>query len=162
MVNKIKKLIKEGKPSFGAQLRLGSPAIAEMFSLAGFDWLVIDSEHAPQTPVGIQTQLQAIAAGGATPIVRLQKNDPDTIRLYLDMGAHGVLVPFINTAADAEAGVKACRYPPRGIRGFGPSRGSQYGMDPTYFDRADDEIIFLPIIESAQAVRNIDAIYAVD
>ncbi|WP_428940044.1 HpcH/HpaI aldolase family protein [Fontivita pretiosa] len=162
MSNKIQRLLRSGQPAFGAQLRLGCPAIAELFSLAGFDWLSIDSEHAPQTPVGIQLQLQAMAAGGATPIVRVPKNDPDLIRLYLDMGAQGVLVPFIETPADAEAAVRACRYPPRGIRGFGPARAYQYGLDSSYFARADDQILFIPIIESAKAIENIEAIFAVD
>jgi 2-keto-3-deoxy-L-rhamnonate aldolase RhmA len=162
MINKILQLLRAGQPAFGAQLRLGSPAIAEMFSLVGFDWLSIDSEHAPQSPEGIQLQLQAIAVGGANSIVRIPKNDPDLIRLYLDMGAAGVMVPFINTAADAEAGVRACRYPPRGTRGFGPARASKYGLDPSYFTQANDQIIFIPIIETAEAVNNIDAIFAVD
>src|SRR5688572_4796611 len=164
MTNNIKRLLREGKAVIGAQLRFGSSAIAEVFAYAGYDWLVIESEHAPQTPVGIQSQLQGIEAAGSgtTPVVRLPKNDPDLIRLYLDMGAQGVVIPFIETAEQAKAAVAACRYPPRGIRGYGPARGSRYGLDSRYLQEADEQIIFIPIIESALSVKNIDAIFAVD
>lgn len=162
MQNRLKELMSAGKPAIGAQLRLGSSAVAELFGLAGFDWIVIDSEHAPQTPVGIQAQLQGICCSRATPIVRVHKNDPDLIRLYLDMGAMGIVAPFVNTAAEAELGAKACRYPPAGTRGFGPSRGAGYGLDREYFSRINDHVLYLPIIESAEAVRNIDEILAVE
>ena len=94
MHNRIKDQLAAGKPAFGAQLRFGSPAIAELFGHSGFDFLVIDSEHAPQTPTGIQAQLQAIGNTPATPIVRLPRIDEEQIRLYLDMGALGILAPF--------------------------------------------------------------------
>ncbi len=153
-----------GEPLLGAQLRFGSSAIAELFGLAGFDFIIIDCEHAPQTPVQVQSQLQAIGCTDATPIVRLGKNDPALIRLYLDMAAAGVAVPFISTAQEAKKGADACRYPPQGTRGFGPSRGAAYGFDfdTDYFDRANREVLFLPIIETAQAVENIDEILSVD
>jgi len=162
MSNPLKKAIEARRVAVGAQLRFGSPAIAELFSRAGFDWIVIDGEHAPQTPPGIQSQLQAAEAGGTTAIVRLPKNDPDLIRLYLDMGADGILAPFVNTAEEAALGARACRYPPTGTRGFGPSRAAHYGLDRHYFQQANDRVFYLPIIESAEAVDNIDAILAVD
>lgn len=162
MSNQLKKVLAARRVAVGAQLRFGSPAIAELFSRAGFDWIVIDGEHAPQTPPGIQSQLQAAEGGGTTAIVRLPKNDPDLIRLYLDMGADGILAPFVNTAEEASLGARACRYPPAGTRGFGPSRAAQYGLDRHYFQQANDRVFYLPIIESAQAVENIDAILAVE
>ena len=91
MQNRIKDQFAAGKPAFGTQLRFGSPAIAELCGHSGFDFLVIDSEHAPQTPTGIQAQLQAIGNTPATPIVRLPRIDEEQIRLYLDMGALGIL-----------------------------------------------------------------------
>jgi len=90
MKNRMKAKLLSGQVVFGAQLRFGSPAIAELFGHAGFDYVVFDSEHAPQTPVGIQQQIQAVGNTPATPIVRLLKNDPDLMRPFLDMGAGGV------------------------------------------------------------------------
>jgi 4-hydroxy-2-oxoheptanedioate aldolase len=107
MHNRIKDQLAAGKPAFGTQLRFGSPAIAELCGHSGFDFLVIDSQHAPQTPPGIQAQLQAIGNTPATPIVRLPRIDEEQIRLYLDMGALGILAPFVNTAAQAAEGARA-------------------------------------------------------
>ena len=163
MHNRIKDQSAAGKPAFGAQLRFGSPAIAELFGHSGFDFLVIDSEHAPQTPTGIQAQLQAIGNTPATPIVRLPRIDEEQTRLYLDMGALGILAPFVNTAAQAAEGARACRYPPTGIRGFGPHRAAQYGLrTDEYFAEINDLVVFIALIETAEAVANIDEILAVD
>jgi 4-hydroxy-2-oxoheptanedioate aldolase len=160
--NRLKELLDAGEVVFGAQLRFGSPAVAELFGLAGFDYLVVDGEHAPQTPTGIQSQLQGIGCTDATPIVRLYKNDPDLIRLYLDMGAMGIIVPLICTAAEARLGAEACRYPPQGTRGCGPARAAAYGFDPDYLAEANDRVLFLPLIETAGAIENIEEILAVD
>lgn len=162
MKNTVKEKIRAGSVVVGAQLRFGSPAIAEMFGHAGFDFLVVDSEHAPQTAVGIQHQLQAIASTPATSIVRVTKNDPDLMRPYLDMGAGGILAPFIRGRDDAALGARALRYPPQGTRGFGPARAWRYGFDSEYFKHADEHMLFIPIIEDVDAVRNIDEILAVD
>ena len=161
--SRLRKLLDAGSPAIGIQLRFGSPGIAELAGLAGFDWILLDAEHAPQSPAGVQAQLQAIGCTKATPIVRLGHNDPAQIRLYLDMGAAGIAVAFIETAEDAKEGADACRYPPRGTRGWGPHRAAGYGLDPdAYTRRANDEILFLPIIESAKAIDNIERIMAVD
>lgn len=145
----------------GAQLRFGSPAIAELFGYAGFDYIIPDSEHAPQTSVGIQTQLQAIDHTGATPIIRIPKNDPDIMRVYLDMGALGILAPFVLNGKEAKCGADGLRYPPEGTRGWGPSRASRYGYNSNYLKEANDNMIYLPIIEDNEAVKNIDEILAV-
>lgn len=160
--NRFKALLKARKPAIGAQLRFGSPAIAEQFGLAGFDFMSIDSEHAPQTPPGIQAQIQGISCSGATPIVRLGSNDPVLISLYLDMGAMGMLIPFISTPEQARIGAAACRYPPEGTRGLGPSRAAAYGFDTDYFQQANDQVMFIPIIETAESVENIEEILAVN
>lgn len=162
MRNHFKDLLTAGKVAIGAQLRLGVPAIAELFAAAGFDYVVLDGEHAPQTPVGIQAQLQAVNGYPCTPIVRFGRNDPDEIRLALDMGAGGVLIPLIKTAEDAAKIVRACRYPPAGTRSWGPSRAYQYGFDTNYFPRSEPSIVVMAIIETAEAVDNIDEIMAVD
>ncbi len=162
MVNHFKDLLAAGKVALGAQLRLGTPAIAELFAAAGYDYLVIDGEHAPQTPVGIQAQMQAMNGYPCTPIVRFGRNDPDEIRLALDMGAGGVLIPLIKSAADVEKTVQACRYPPVGTRSYGPSRAYQYGFDSNYFPKTEPSLVCMFIIETAEAIDNIDEIMAVD
>ena len=162
MKNSLKEKLDAGGVAVGAQVRFGSAAIAELFGLAGFDYVVIDSEHAPQTPVAVQAQLQGVACTNATGVVRLGKNDPDLMRVYLDMGAQGIVAPFVNTAEEAKTGADACRYPPRGTRGYGPSRAASFGLNPDYAREADDEILYIPIIESAEAVKNIEEILAVE
>jgi 2-keto-3-deoxy-L-rhamnonate aldolase RhmA len=158
----MKEQLAAGKVVIGAQLRFGSPAIAELFGHAGFDYIVLDAEHAPQTSVGIQHQIQALAATQATPIVRLLKNDPESMRPYLDMGTGGVLVPFVTTGEEARLGARALRYPPVGTRGWGPSRAAKYGFDPYDFATANKNMIYVPVIEDERAVRNIDEILAVE
>lgn len=163
MNSRLKNLLDADEPAFGTQLRFGSPAIAELAGLAGFDWILIDTEHAPQTPVTVQSQIQAICCTPATPIVRITRTDPDLIKLYLDMGAMGIVVPFVNTPEEAKLGADACRYPPRGTRGWGPHRAAGYGLfEEKYTARVDDVLVYLPIIESAEAVERIDDIMAVD
>ena len=162
MKNHFLELLAAGRVALGAQLRFGVPAIAELFAMAGFDFIVIDAEHAPQTPVGIQAQLQAVPGTHCTPIVRFGRNDPDEIRLALDMGAGGVLIPLVRTADDARRAMQACRYPPHGTRSYGPSRAHQYGFDRDYYPRSQPSVACLVIIETAEAIENIDAILAVD
>lgn len=163
MRSRLRDLLNEGKPAVGAQLRFGSPAVAELAGLAGFDWILIDTEHAPQTPVTVQAQVQAACCTPATPVVRITRTDPDLIKLYLDMGAMGIVVPFVNTPEEAKTGADACRYPPRGTRGWGPHRAAGYGLfEEEYTAGIDDAVVYLPIIESAEAVDRIDAIMAVE
>ena len=161
--SRLRNLLEEGKPAVGIQLRFGVPAIAELAGLAGFDWILIDTEHAPQTPVSVQAQIQAAGCTPATPIVRVARTDPDLIKLYLDMGALGIVVPFVNSPEEAKLGADACRYPPRGTRGWGPHRAAGYGLfEEEYTTGIDDVVVYLPIIESAEAVERIDDIMAVE
>lgn len=162
-MSRLRDLMDAGEPAIGVQLRFGSPAISEMAGHAGFDWILLDAEHAPQTATGMQAQLQAIGCTPATPVVRLGRCADDLIRLYLDMGAMGIAVPFISTPEQAREGAEACRYPPRGTRGWGPHRAAAYGLDEQgYTGRIDDEVVFLPIIETAEAVECIGDLMAVE
>jgi 2-keto-3-deoxy-L-rhamnonate aldolase RhmA len=162
MKNRTKELLFDGKVAIGLQHRMGSPGIIEMFAHAGFcDFMMVDCEHAPQTPVGVQAQFQAMNASDATPIVRLPSSDPDLIRIYLDMGALGIFAPFITTAEKARLGAEAIRYPPVGTRGFGPARASKYGLDANYLEKANDEMLYIANIEHEDAIRNIDEILEV-
>ena len=148
--------------ALGAQLRFGSASIAELFAVAGYDFVVIDAEHAPQTMPGIQAQLQAVNGYPCTPVVRLGAIDPAAIQVVLDMGAGGVLVPLVRTRADVEAFVRACRYPPNGTRSYGPSRAYKYGFDGDYWPQSSPEVVTMVIIETAEAVENIDDILGVE
>lgn len=162
MKNHLKTLIDNGQPAYGAQLRSGAPGIVELFGWAGFDFLVIDAEHGPQSQPGILAQIQAMAATGATPLIRVPVNDPTSFGTILDMGVGGILAPLVKSAAEVEAAAGACRYPPAGNRGFGPERSHRYGFDPDYFETANDHILYSVIIETAEAVDAIDDIMAVD
>ena len=163
MNSRLRNLLDAGKPAIGLQLRFGSPGIAELAGLAGFDWILIDTEHAPQTPVSVQAQIQAAGCTPATPVVRVVRTDPDLIRLYLDMGALGIVAPFVNTPGEARIGADACRYPPRGTRGWGPHRAAGYGLfEEEYTAEIDDAVVYVPIIESAEAIENIDKIMDVE
>lgn len=163
MKNRTKNLLNAGKVAIGPQLRFGTPAIAEMFAKAECcDFIIIDGEHAPQTPTGVQMQIQAMGCTDVTPIARLPSADPDGIRVYLDMGTQGVFAPFINTAEQACLGAESMRYPPGGTRGYGPDRNSDYGLKTIDLDEENDGMLFVANIEHEDAIRNIDEILAVD
>jgi 4-hydroxy-2-oxoheptanedioate aldolase len=126
----------------------------------GFDWLVVDTEHAA---IGIETaerMLQAISTTEVVPIVRVAWNDIAMIKWALDSGAYGVVVPFVSTREEAERTVSYCKYPPQGIRGVGGVRRGLYGGD-SYFEQANDEILVIVQTETVEAVQNIDEILAV-
>jgi 4-hydroxy-2-oxoheptanedioate aldolase len=148
----------------GGWLNLGSPITAEMAGLAGFDWVLLDHEHGPGSDTTILHQLQAVAATPAAAFVRIAANDPARFKRVLDAGAHGVMVPFVNTAAEAEAAVAAMRYPPRGRRGVSRlTRANGFGADfEPYFAHAHEWLVTLPQIETAESVNHIDAIAAID
>lgn len=162
MSNHFKSLLEGGEPAIGTQLRSGNASIAELFGHAGYDFLIIDAEHGPQTQTGILSQLQAIAGTGATALVRVPVNDPTSFGTILDMGPGGILAPLVKSAAEVEAGAKACRYPPRGNRGYGPERAHRYGFDLDYFETANDNILYTIIVETAEAIDAIDEIMSVD
>ncbi len=161
--NHVKRMLKEGKKTAGAWLHLCSPFSAEIMSGAGFDWLMIDMEHGPGDVLTLISQLQAMNGSDAIPLVRAPWNDFVAIKQILDAGTYGVMIPYVNSKADAESAVKACKYPPEGIRGIaGSPRAAGYGQrGKEYFLRANDEILIIVQIETAQAVSNLDEILAV-
>lgn len=169
MINEIEKAIhlkaklRSGDCCIGAQIALSDPAIAEIFGRAGFDWMVVDTEHAANSIETVKVMLQAAAATPAVLLARPLRLDPDEIRRFLDIGSPGVLCPFINSGSEATRLVEACRYPPFGIRGWSPRRASVYGFDADeYLEKASDAMLCVPIIESVQAVERIDEIVSVD
>lgn len=158
-----KESLRRGHACLGAQIALSDPVVAEIFGRAGFDWLVLDTEHSAQSTLTARAMLQACVASEAVLVVRPLRLDPDDIRRFLDLGSPGVLCPFVNSGKDAQLLVDACRYPPAGIRGWAPRRAGGYGFDAAeYTAAANDAMICIPIIESREAVENIDAIVGVD
>jgi len=160
---RFKTKLRSGKSCWGAQLALCDPAVAEIFGRAGYDWLVVDTEHTATNLPTVRAMLQAAAHTDAVLLARPLRFDPDEVRRLLDLGSPGVLCPFINSGEEASRLVQACRYPPAGIRGYGPRRAGVYGFDAyQYFQEANDSIICFGIIESSQAIENIDDIVKVD
>ena len=160
MKNSVKKKLNEGKAVVGSSIGRSDPWITELFSEMGFDWLLIDAEHGALDFSTIMSMLQSCKGTNCTPIVRVQSDDPSIIKRMLDAGAHGVVVPLCNTAEDAKRIVEACKYPPEGIRGFGPRRGN-LGNWKDYFDTANEEIFVAVQLETIEAVINVEEIMSV-
>ena len=160
--NRVLKLIRQGKPAIGCFLGLGSPTVAEMMALAGMDWLVIETEHNALDSAEIQQMLMAVNGTDTVPIIRVPNRDQVFIQRALDMGAMGILVPGVRTVDEARAIVSYTRFPPLGVRSWGPLRASGYTLDnDDYLERANDNILVSLILETRDAVDNLDEICAV-
>lgn len=148
----------------GSFINLGSPLSAEIAGKIGFDWLLLDFEHGPGSDETLLHQLQAIAATPAVPIVRIAANEPARFKRVLDLGAAGVMVPYVNTPDEARAAVAAVRYPPQGVRGVSKfNRAAGFGEEfAQYFARSSEDLVTVVQIETAQAVENAERIAAVD
>lgn len=160
MKNSLKEKLKNGKIVTGTFVELGHPDVTECLSRLGFDWLLLDAEHGPLSFETMQVMMQAMNGTSCIPIVRPQWNDLVIIKRVLDLGAYGVLIPWVNSKEEAEKAVRACRYPPEGIRGFGPRRAGMF--DPQYFDTANKELLVAVQIETEQALKNLDDILSVE
>jgi len=152
-----------GRPPVGTWVMSASPIVAEAIGIAGFDWGVIDMEHAPHDMMELIHLLQAVSATKMLPIVRVPWNDTVTVKRVLDAGAKTILFPFIQNADEAVRAVGAMHYPPQGVRGLaGMSRASRFGTAPDHFKNANKQVSAILQIETPQAVAQIDAICAVD
>lgn len=165
--NSFKRALGERRRQIGLWLALADPYASEICAGAGFDWLLLDGEHAPNDLRSLLAQLQAIAAyagNGAHPVVRPPVGDPHLIKQLLDIGAQTLLIPMVETAEQAAAMVAATRYPPHGMRGVGSAlgRASRWNRVPNYLQQAQQEICLLLQIESVRGMDNLDAIAAVD
>ncbi|PQZ91699.1 2-dehydro-3-deoxyglucarate aldolase [Arthrobacter sp. MYb227] len=138
----------------------GSPLVAEICAGAGFDWIFIDAEHSPNGLESILAQLQAVRGYPVIPVVRPPVNDTVIIKQYLDVGVQSLIVPMVNSAAEARAAVAACHYPPLGVRGVGSAlaRSARWNRIPDYLNRAGETLTLMVQIESAQAVENVEEI----
>ena len=157
--NPLRRLWGDNRPALNAWLTIPSAWTAELIAAAGFDAVTIDLQHGLAGDETALAMLQAISTTGAAPLVRLPWNDPAAIMRALDAGAWGVICPMVNNRAEAEAFVGACRYPPRGYRSYGPIRAAVYAGDD-YFARANDEVVALALIETADGLANAEAILA--
>lgn len=160
--NTVREKLKAGKSVIGCFMGLGAPTVAEMLAHAGFDFLVIETEHNALDTAEVQQMLMAMNGTDTIPIVRIPSANPVFIQRALDVGAMGVVVPLVKTAEEAEAIVRATRYPPQGSRAFGGLRASHFTFDnDDYFYRANDNLLVALIIETKEAIENIEAIAAV-
>ena len=149
--------------TIGSWITLAHPAIAEIMSRAGFDWLAVDLEHSVITIREAEELIRIIALSGVVPLVRLSANNPVQIKRVMDGGSHGVIVPMVNSTADAEAAVAAVRYPPKGKRGVGLARAQGYGSSfERYREWLNRETVVIVQVEHIEAVNNLEAILSVD
>lgn len=158
----LKERIRAGLPALGSWITLGHPGIAEIMANAGFDWLAVDLEH---SVIAIDTAgdlIRVIDLCGVAPLVRLTSNQLDQIKRVMDAGAHGIIVPMVNSAGDAERAVAAVRYAPAGNRGVGLARAQGYGPQfQEYFAWQRDGAVVVVMIEHKDAIRNLRDILAV-
>ncbi|BBL34953.1 5-keto-4-deoxy-D-glucarate aldolase [Nitrosomonas stercoris] len=147
--------------TIGSWITLGHPSIAEIMAKAGFDWLVLDTEHSVLELNEVQALIQVLDGQQCPAIVRLTANDSEQIKRVMDAGATGIMVPMIKTAEDAHAAVAAVYYPPEGTRGVGLARAQGYGASfQEYRQWLRDNAVVIAMIEHIQAIENIDAILA--
>ena len=159
--NTAKQHLLAGQPAIGIFVSATSPLVAEAVGRTGLSWVCVDMQHGETNLGTLSPLLTAISATPAMPYARVAVNDFMEIGRALDLGAYGIIVPLVNTAAEAEAAVRAAKYPPRGNRSHGPIRGALYG-GPDYFGSADQETSLVVMIETRDGVEQAEEILAVD
>ncbi len=159
----LKQRLKQGDAVIGSWITLGHAGIAEIMARAGYDWLVVDLEHSVISIAAAGDLIRVIDLCGVAPLVRLTSNDRDQIKRVMDAGAHGIVVPMVNSAADATAAVAAVRYAPAGVRGVGLARAQGYGVRfREYFEWQAAHAVVIVQIEHRDALDQLDAILTVD
>ncbi len=161
--SKVKRKLRQGLPTFGSWIMIGDLAVAEILAGAGFDWITVDMEHTPIGYEKLSVLLSGIRSRGPESLVRIEDNDPAVIKRVLDCGADGIIIPLINSGQEAEAAVRAAKYPPAGVRGVSLGRASEYGNNfEDYFHSINDEVIVMAQIEHFKAVDKIEDIVSVE
>lgn len=162
-VNTFKSKLKDARPQIGMWSTLCSNIVAEAVADAGFDWIVLDTEHTPNELPGLITQMQALHRSASSVIVRPFWNDKVAIKRLLDAGAQTLIIPFVQNAEEAKAAIAATRYPPNGIRGVtGSGRAAMYGQIKDYFDTAEEQLAVIVQLETPEALSNLEEIAAVE
>jgi 4-hydroxy-2-oxoheptanedioate aldolase len=149
--NAVRELWTQDTPAIGCLLTLHSPLMAEVMGHVGFDWLGVDLQHSETNLAQIQGMFQAVSSTPAMPFTRVAGNDIILIQRVLDLGAYGVIVPYVQTVEEAQTAVRAAKYPPLGERSWGPIRGALYGGGD-YFEHANAETVVIVMLETRQAV----------
>lgn len=155
----LKDKLQQGKVTVGSWITLGHPGIAEILARAGYDWLVVDLEHSVISIDVAADLIRIIDLCGVAPLVRLTSNNPDQVKRVMDAGAHGIVVPMVNSVADAERAVRATRYAPEGTRGVGLARAQAYGSGfREYLEWQRSGVTVIVQIEHKDALEQLDAI----
>lgn len=162
-INHLKRRLAAGETLHGCWVGMADPYAAEMAATCGFDWLLIDGEHAPNDLRSTMAQLAVVDPSASLPVVRLRDDDTARIKQALDAGAQSLLIPMIETAEQAERAVRATRYPPEGIRGVGSSlaRASRFSAIPDYLTTANDQICLILQVESRAGLAALGDILAI-
>ena len=161
--NAFKQALRSGRQLVGLWHSIGHPAVTEVLADSGLDWVLIDTEHAPNEVADVATALRALSGSSVSPIVRPAWNDAVIIKRLLDVGTQTLLVPYVQSAEEAARAVAATRYPPVGGRGVASMhRGNRYGRVDDYFRQADGEMCVLVQLETRRALSELEAIAAVD
>jgi 2-dehydro-3-deoxyglucarate aldolase len=159
----LKDRLQKRELTIGSWITFSDPAVAEIMARAGFDWLTVDMEHSGLSMSQAQEMIRTIELCGVPPLVRVMENNPELIKKFMDMGAHGVIVPLVNSRSDAQKAVNAVKYPPRGTRGVGLARAQRYSMDlDSYMKWNQEKSIVIVQIEHINAVANLEAIMDVE
>jgi len=161
-MSNLKERLKKRELTIGSWITIGHTAVAEIMAKAGYDWLTVDMEHSAITIDIAQDLIRVIELCGVVPLVRVGENDPNLIKRVMDAGAHGVIVPMVNSKEDAEKAVASVQYPPIGFRGVGLARAQGYGTDFEGYKKWNEkESIIIVQIEHIKAVENLEAILSV-
>jgi 4-hydroxy-2-oxoheptanedioate aldolase len=161
--NPLKRALLEGRPQIGFWCSVPTHNTVEVLAGSGFDWLLLDTEHAPAELPTVHNQLQAMAGGTATPVVRPAWNDAVLLKRFLDLGVQSFVIPMVQSAEEARRAVAATRYPPQGVRGVAVAiRANRFGRVKDYLHRANDQICVQVQIETRQALANLEEIAAVE
>ncbi|MWN06736.1 2-dehydro-3-deoxyglucarate aldolase [Gilliamella sp. Pas-s95] len=161
--NQFKQDMLARKKLIGCWAALGSPISTEILGLAGFDWLLLDGEHAINDVISFVPQLMALKDSVSAPVVRPSWNDQVLIKRLLDIGFYNFLIPYVETAEQTKLAVSYTRYPPEGVRGVSVAhRSNVYGTIPDYFQKINKNICVMVQVETQQAVNNVESIVAVD
>lgn len=159
----LKENLQSQRLTIGSWITLAHPAVAEIMARSGFDWLVVDLEHSVITIREAEELIRVIALCDVSPLVRLTCNDPNQIKRVMDAGAHGIIVPMVNSRSDAEQAISAVYYPPRGQRGVGLARAQGYGTRfQEYRKWLGEQAVVIVQVEHIGAVNNLEAILSVD
>ncbi len=155
--------IRKGEKQLGLWLTSASNSSAEIISSAGYDWVVVDMEHAPNHMLSVCSQLQIFSGSPTTALARPDWNDAVEVKRLLDLGADGLVFPMIQTVEEAKSAVASTRYPPRGIRGVsGVTRANKYGRITDYFERVEEETTIIIQLETVSAIEHAEEIAAVN